>query len=327
MQVFHQKEEKRCAFLNDENLCDLYTALGRDHLCRTCRRYPRHIEEFEGVRELTLSLSCPEVTKILMQHTEPVTFQRAETKRWETYGEDFDLLLYSALCDAREVILHILQDRTLADGVRERLVYGIAHDMQRRIDRGELFACQEVLEKYQREAARQFAAKRMHEGGADAGRSFVAAKENFRGLFQLELLRQEWDVQLLEVEQFLFLGHTAREYTLVTADFRSWLAENYPVWEIQKEQLLVYFVSTYFCGAVYDGQVLSKIKMALLSAEAIEEILKARWLKNGRQLDGEDVIDVVYRYSREVEHSDENLKKIETLPFSFAESICHANRT
>jgi lysine-N-methylase len=39
------------------------------------------------------------------------------------------------------------------------------------------------------------------------------------------------------------------------------------------------------------------------------------------------VIDVVYRYSREVEHSDENLKKIEKLPFSFTESICHTNRT
>ena len=99
------------------------------------------------------------------------------------------------------------------------------------------------------------------------------------------------------------------------------------MWEIQKEQLLVYFVSTYFCGAVYDGQVFSKMKMALLSAEAIGEILKARWLKNGRQLDEEDVIDVVYRYSREVEHSDENLKKIEKLPFSFTESICHTNRT
>ena len=84
-QVFRQKEEKRCAFLNDENLCDLYTALGNANLCRTCRRYPRHIEEFEGVREITLSLSCPEVAKILMQHTAPVTFQTAETARQETY--------------------------------------------------------------------------------------------------------------------------------------------------------------------------------------------------------------------------------------------------
>ena len=323
--VFRQKDEKRCAFLNSENLCDLYTALGRQNLCRTCRRYPRHIEEFEGVREISLSLSCPEVAKILMHHTAPVTFQRAETAQQETYN-DFELLLYSALCDAREAILHILQDRAFPNGVRERLAYGIAHDMQNRIDRGALFACQEVLEKYQRKTAQQFAAERMCAEQADAEGSFAAAKENFRGLFQLELLRQEWDIQLLEVEQYLFLGLTAQEYARRTAEFRIWLAEKYPVWEIQKEQLLVYFVSTYFCGAVYDGQVLPKMKMALLSTEAIEEILKARWLKNGRRLDEEDVIDVVYRYSREVEHSDENLKRIETLPFSFGENLCSADR-
>ncbi len=315
-QVFHQKEEKRCAFLNEKNLCDLYTALGQRNLCRTCRRYPRHIEEFEGVREITLSLSCPEVAKILMQHTAPVTFQVAETAQQETY-EDFDELLYSVLCDARDVILRILQDRTLSIEVRERLVYGIAHDMQRRINRGEMFACREVLEKYQRKTAIRFAEETMCEERADAEGRFIAAKENFRGLFKLELLRQEWDVQLLEVEQLLFLGYTAQEYAQITAEFQSWLAKSYPVWAIQKEQLLVYFVSTYFCGAVYDGQVLPKMKMALLGAEVIEEILKARWLKNGRLLDEEDVIDVVYRYSREVEHSDENLRTIETLPFSF----------
>ena len=39
----------RCAFLNDENLCDLYTEMGPDSLCRTCRMYPRHVEEFEGI--------------------------------------------------------------------------------------------------------------------------------------------------------------------------------------------------------------------------------------------------------------------------------------
>ena len=46
----------RCAFLNDENLCDLYTEMGPDSLCRTCRMYPRHVEEFEGSREYSL---CP----------------------------------------------------------------------------------------------------------------------------------------------------------------------------------------------------------------------------------------------------------------------------
>ena len=49
------QNDRRCAFLNDGNLCDLYKALGPDALCDTCRLYPRHTEEFEGLRELSLS--------------------------------------------------------------------------------------------------------------------------------------------------------------------------------------------------------------------------------------------------------------------------------
>lgn len=51
--------DKRCAFLNEDNLCDIYSEAGKDMLCDTCQKYPRHIEEFEGLREYSLSLSCP----------------------------------------------------------------------------------------------------------------------------------------------------------------------------------------------------------------------------------------------------------------------------
>ena len=40
----------RCAFLNEENLCDMYIEAGSGMLCDTCRRYPRLIVEFEGMR-------------------------------------------------------------------------------------------------------------------------------------------------------------------------------------------------------------------------------------------------------------------------------------
>ena len=84
-------------------------------------------------------------------------------------------------------------------------------------------------------------------------------------------------------------------------------------WKVQKEQLLVYFVFTYFCGAVYDGRVYAKALFAADNVFLIEELLIARWIRNGRQLDLEDVVDIVYRYSREVEHSDKNLLKMEEL--------------
>ena len=36
-----QQYEKRCAFLNEENLCDLHLEGGEEMLCDTCRNYPR----------------------------------------------------------------------------------------------------------------------------------------------------------------------------------------------------------------------------------------------------------------------------------------------
>ena len=75
----------------------------------------------------------------------------------------------------------------------------------------------------------------------------------------------------------------------------------------------MYFIYTYFCGAVYDGEILAKVMMAIIMVDLLEEMLKVRWLRNEKFLDMEDVIELTYRFSREVEHSDINLKKLESL--------------
>ena len=102
----------RCAFLNEEGLCDLYLEGGQSRaFCRTCRMYPRHEEEFEGLREISLSLSCPEAARMILNLEEPVRFLHGENpRRRETY-RDFDYLLFTKLMDARAVIFRILQNR------------------------------------------------------------------------------------------------------------------------------------------------------------------------------------------------------------------------
>lgn len=307
---FKQDEERRCAFLNEENLCEMYIELGEKSLCKTCKRYPRHIEEFEDAREITLSVSCPEVARILMAHMDPVNFQTAVKDGEEEY-EDFDLFLFDKLLDARDVLYRVLQDRTEPVAVRMGLSYGLARDMQRRINHGELFATEDVLKKYQTERAKAFVKKKLAENEGES--SFQYMKEMFHKLFQLELLREDWGLLLLETEKRLFLELTEKEYQKVTKEFLQWMEDHGMHWEIRKEQLLVYFVSTYFCGAVYDGEVLSKLQFALMGADFVEELLKAKWLRNEKMLDDEELVELVYRYSREVEHSDYNLKKLEKM--------------
>lgn len=309
--TFRQSEDKRCAFLKADNLCEMYTRLGKDSLCRTCRRYPRHVEEFENVREITLSVSCPEVAKILLAKKEPVRFLSYEKGGEEEY-EDFDPFLYSELLDGRDLMIRILQDREKPMSLRAGLILAIAHDMQVRIKKGEIFSCQEVLERYQTKAAKAYVQKKIQMAQDNEEQQFRFARQMFWNLDQLERLRDDWEPQLREAEALLY-RKGQKHYTEVQREFSEWLYVHMPEWSVQCEQLLIYFLSTYFCGAVYDGRAYAKAQMAVISVLLIRELLAARWMKNEKTLDAQDVVEIVYRYSRELEHSDLNLNQMEEM--------------
>ena len=138
----------RCAFLNDENLCDLYTEMGPDSLCRTCRMYPRHVEEFEGSREYSLCLSCMEAARIILGCEEKVRFLTKEDEKDENYDE-FDFFLYTKLMDARDLIFKILQDRNIDVSLRMAEVLALSHDLQRRVRDRALYQADGLLERYE----------------------------------------------------------------------------------------------------------------------------------------------------------------------------------
>ena len=355
--TFRQDKQKRCAFLDKDNLCDMYKNLGEDSLCKTCREYPRHTEEFEGVREITLSISCPEVARILMERKTPVIFhsyEKPEEMETEDY-EDFDLFLYSILENAREEMLKILQNREMRLQERTILVLGMAHDMQGRINRQEMFACDEVVCKYTGEKAYKYVETYLQQHSRNSDwrvfpKEASLALELFQKLYELELLREEWDVLLRETQEALFyptkvfvqrkaeipkriwnIGKSRKSGNTTTLNqktsqllvskehflqyrqaFEEWKTEH-PEIEIHLEQLLVYFLFTYFVGAVYDGQVFAKAQMAVYCTWMIELLWMGRWLRNGKKLEQEEMIELVYRFSREVEHSDDNLEHIEKI--------------
>ena len=308
--TFRQDNTKRCAFLNAKNLCDLYTNVGEHSLCKTCREYPRHTEEFEGVREISLSVSCPEVARILMECIEPVKFNTKETKEEEKedFG-DFDPFLFSILEDARNEMIEILQNRELPIRNRAMLVLGMAHDMQGRINRGEMFACDAVIEKYKTKKASLYIKEYLEKQTLQSEE--VLAKNMFQKLYKLEVLREDWTKVLEETEWCLF-AQSRMQYRVCRQEFDIWKQKN-PAIEIHLEQILVYFLFTYFPGAVYDGEVFAKAQMAVYLTWMVEFLWMARWKKNGKFLDFEEMIELLYRFSREVEHSDDNLKEIDRI--------------
>ena len=318
--VFKQDACKRCAFLNPDNLCDMYKHLGEESLCVTCTNYPRNIEEFENIREITLAISCPEVAHIILNQQEPVTFYEEEVECEDEEFEDFDPFFFSYLEDGRQIALKILQNRAWSIGQRFALVRMFAEEMQDVILYEELFELADVFEKYEDAS---FLANAMdsiekeqsayHQNMKDA---FAYSKLMFGHLYELEYLSGDWGDYLEQCWQTLY-GGTAESYTRMHKEFENWCVTDAVKAEfdldIMLEQLLVYFIFTYFCGAVYDDNVAGKVYLSTISVYNIYEMLVAKWTEQGKTLNMKDIERVVYRYSRELEHSDINLERLEEI--------------
>ena len=315
--VFHQDCRKRCAFLKEDNLCEMYQQLGEESLCFTCANYPRHIEEFENLREITLAISCPEVARIILEQKEPVGFVEEEIEEDEEEIEDFDPFFFSYLEDARKIMLAILQNRSLSMAVRAALVQKMAEEMQEIIEERDLFDLADVFEKYEEEEKLIKAISEMEAElrafDEDPKEYFRYSKRVFDRLYELEHLTDDWEDYLEQCRKTLY-GSGAEGYRDIQEKFKNWYLGGAGVnldMEIILEQLLVYFVFTYFCGAVYDDNVIGEIRMSVDSVYIIYQMFAAKWAEQNGQLSVKDIRQIVYRYSRELEHSDVNLEIME----------------
>lgn len=298
----------RCAFLNEENLCDIYTEIGHHMFCKTCRTYPRHIEEFEGEREISLSLSCIEAAKIILGCEEKVTFFTKEKETPEAADEDFDFLLYGKLMDVRETMFGMIQDRERDIWERTAMALALAHDAERKINAGSLFEVDAVRERYTKEGAQERFAKKLKPYKISAGKRYHYMREMFSCFGQLEVLKKDWPPLLEKLKKELFAAGE-ESYAANREQFcMEVLEKNH--WT---EQLLVYFIFTYYCGGVYDARAYDKVKLAVVSTLLIEELAQGIWQLQDKKLELEEFADIAHRYSREVEHSDENLKIVEKL--------------
>ena len=307
--IFRQNQ-RRCAFLNQENLCDLYRELGADSLCDTCRMYPRHVEEYEDLREFSLSLSCPVAAEMILGCKEQVRFLEEEddVEEQEEEYEDFDIILFDWLEEAREVLLEVIQDRSLPVSARMLVLLNVSFLSQKALDQGILLEMdlRAEVEKAVSESRKTSVQK---QGEKVFQNKILLLKD----LQKLEVLREEWTELLHRLEKNLY-ARGVEDYEALREEFLESVQETSSQkkqWEIYEEQLLVFFVYTYFCGAVYDDMIYTKAILAVFSVLWIEELWMERWLSKGKKLEFQDMVQVAYTYAREIEHSDENLNLLE----------------
>lgn len=318
---------ERCGFLNRDGLCDICLEFGEHALCRTCRAYPRHMEDYGELREMVLLLSCPEAARLVLEHGSDGYYVRRKKREADREGIDGKFL--SELLDTRAVLWKIAADSWLPVDIRLVMALSLAHDVQRRLNGNRREEISKILERYRRKGAAARFCDRI--GLEEKGDRFLLMSDFMELLAELPAVGSGWPEMLEACRKDLYHSKDSRKRYAVERE--QFLAENQEL-ELHWERIFEYFIYSFFMAALYDRDLYSKVKMAVFCCLAIEELDFAAWRKDlkatgvmrfsgdicGAILNGvsgkadlwlERQVEICHLFARQVENSDENRRMVE----------------
>ena len=68
---FIMRDDGRCPFLRDDNLCDMIIRHGEDYLCDICKEHPRFYNAFDDHVEAGIGLVCEEACRLALEADKP----------------------------------------------------------------------------------------------------------------------------------------------------------------------------------------------------------------------------------------------------------------
>ena len=285
----------------ENKLCEIQKNLGEDALCNTCDMYPRFDEVYGNLEEMGLSLSCPEAARLILSKEEKVEFILFENGEDNTeFVEDFDGELLVYLIRAREMAIDILQDRTFPIEKRIAMFLQFTDEVQKLIDKETL----ELIPKLIKEYGRSYTRKTLAINYESLRGRWIDKREILDEYFklytkELEVLAPEWKTVMHRLCDFIDeSSHGKRISTFI---------ESYRDKEYKFENLMVYFVYRYFLQSICDGELCVRARLAILSYLIIRELDVFYWSQQDHDLPDTQQIDLMHRYAREIEHSQENL--------------------
>ena len=281
---FRIGSDGRCPFLNENNLCDLYTALGEDALCTTCEMYPRYVTDFGNTREMGIALSCVTAAELIMGQQGEKGFVEHEDEDLFLVLNDIDGLFYINMLQAREKVYGILWNRDINMADRLDLLLDYAKLLEAHRDNPECFA---GLDAKMPSAI----------PATDAAKSY--------GLFwkyylKQAIIKKEWALTGMKALELLKKGEF---------DCKA-IPELLEQYSSEFENIATYFVYRYFLQAVFDNRITDRIKMCVVSILMILQSYYVDSIVRQEEPDFDRRVWLTHVYSRELEHSEENFARL-----------------
>lgn len=276
-QTRFREQDGKCVLLREDGLCPLQAVYGQDALCRTCFTHPRFTEEYGQTAELTLSASCPEAARLLLEHTAPLRLEETEDGG-PVVPNSLDPELYPALLSARAVSIQLAQDRSRPIADRIALILLLARRVQRLLDEGHEELVPVLTRRFAGRAYQDRSLVRLARLRSRSGRFFPC----WMVLNNMEHLTKRFEALL----------DCAMRQDTPPAPFQDRFSSAY-------ENLLVYFLFRYALKAVNDRQYLARVESCVFHLLCLQEF-------SDSAADVQALIPIVSLYSKEVEHSEEN---------------------
>lgn len=330
----------RCPFLNGENLCDIYICLGEKSLCRTCRDFPRHREDYGLLREVSLSLACPEAAGLILGEEEAPGenrgaegfYLRRRSVRIEpgqaVPGFDVDGRLLKQLIKVREAFFAILSWEDTAIEDRMAMILALAHDAQGRLKSGKSRRAETDGRKNMDSLTARYLLPENRAGYISRLASYRRdgngrGRDDLMCLYleltdTLETVSEQWKNMVRRYTKLLYApgnrtdGPDCEMGRYVFHEKLNELKSVYPAFDSDMAQLMRYFLYTNVLGAVYDGRLLDAVKMAVFNCLIIREIDLGIFAETGSFTRKEQIL-TAHLWSRQLEHSDYNLEKMERM--------------
>ncbi|MGU8298419.1 flagellin lysine-N-methylase [Clostridium perfringens] len=370
-----------CSFLNEKKMCEIYINLGEDHLCYTCQQFPRYTEEFLDLKEVGLSLSCPEAARIILRKAENTTFNLSEEVNCENeikeeleddlslsceninssncdlckssnlknsennrlfnlsesenrecfdlknsedsecsnsevesftddedcFDEGIDEEILSEFLECRNIVFNIIERNDLDLGTKAALALEFVKEVQNKIDLGDMDEISELMEEYRDE---NFVNTLVKELESYKGKESIKHKNLCEYLNVYKSIKHINSNDPLGLEKALKYFEGNEEFYLRKhKEFNEYYKENL----YKFKNILVYFIFRYFMKAIFDYDVSAKIKLAIISTLMIKELAVVRFIENDNEFTEEDMVEVSRIYSKDIEHSDENIENLQEI--------------
>lgn len=297
----------RCAFLDEKDMCDIYKELGEEYLCHTCKEYPRFTEEFGNIREVGLSLSCPEAARIIFRETGITEFEVSEDDEMVAAYNDISYDIFMQLLTSRKLIMEILQDRSLKLNVRISIILSFSQEIQDKIDEDKIEEIEHIIKKYSDNNFIKSHIDKLEEVKGKEKIKYDNTRQYLSVYKDIDHINEECPKVLDEVvECFYGKDSDVNFYIDKHKEFNVYYEDK--LYEF--EHLMVYFIFRYFMKAVYDYDVSAKVKFAVVSMLIIKELDVIRWIKNDKTFTTDNQVEVAKMYSKDIEHSEENVESL-----------------